>query len=283
MHLSQSLHFNRTAEACHISPPGLTRAIQKLEEEAGTVLFQRDNRQVNLTPAGQMLRVYAKAILENWEGFQQQLAQSQGEIKGRIRLFCSVTASYSLLRPILQVFREKYPQVHILLQTGEAAQAINMVKSGDADLVIAARPDNLDSSLEFQNMVSVPLIFIAPQSHKWESLNSSHPHWEEIPFILPAHGLSRYRMDKWFKKNRLTPSIYAEVAGNEAIIAMVGLGCGIGIVPELVLKESSLAMEVRSIEPQPKLDPYEVGFCVRSKSLSSPIVAAFWALTRRGL
>lgn len=280
LHLSNTLHFHRTAEACHISPPGLTRAIQRLEEELDTALFQRDNRQVNLTFAGQLLKKYAEKVLENLEEFQQELAISRGELKGCIRLFCSVTASYSLLRPILYSFREKYPQVHILLQTGDEAQAVNMVLNGDADLVITAKPENLNSSLEFMKMNSVPLIFISPRNHTWESLKNGNPCWNEIPFVLPVHGLARQRVDKWFKKNHIRSDIYAEVVGNEAIIAMVGLGCGIGIVPELVLNESSLAREIQPLSPQPQMEPYEVGFCIRSRSLSSPIVSTFWNLIK---
>lgn len=280
LHLANTLHFNRTAEACHISPPGLTRAIQRLEEEAGTKLFQRDNRQVNLTSSGKMLKTYAETILNNWENFQQEVAISRGELKGTIRLFCSVTASYSLLRPILFLFREKYPQVHILLQTGEEAQAINMVMNGEADLVITAKPDLLNSSLEFLKMDSVPLLLIAPKKHSWKSLNTTKPCWNEIPFILPARGLARQRIDKWFRKNHIHADIYAEVVGNEAIIAMVGLGCGIGVVPELVLKQSSLEREIKCIPLRPQMEPYEVGFCVRSRSLGSPVISTFWNLMR---
>lgn len=280
LHLSNTLHFHRTAEACHISPPGLTRAVQRLEEDVGTVLFQRDNRRVELSPAGQRFKAYAETIVNSWEDFQQQVALNRGELRGSIRLFCSVTASYSLLRPIVTLFREKYPHVHIVLQTGEEAQAITMVKSSEADIVITARPETLNASLEFISMVSVPLIFVAPENHPWDSLNTQKPRWNTIPFILPAHGLARQRMDKWFRKNNVTPEIYAEVVGNEAIIAMVGLGCGIGIVPELVLKESSLIKEIISIRPRPKIEPYEVGYCVQSRSLGSPVVCAFWDLIR---
>ena len=167
-----------------------------------------------------------------------------------------------------------------MLQTGEEAQAITMVKSGEADIVITARPENLNPSLDFISMISVPLIFVVSENHNWDTLTTQNPRWNTIPFILPAHGLARQRMDKWFRKNNVTPEIYAEVVGNEAIIAMVGLGCGIGIVPELVLKESSLMKEIIPVCPRPEIEPYEVGFCVQSRSLGSPVIFSFWELIR---
>ena len=46
--------------------------------------------------------------------------------------------------------------------------------------------------------------------------------------IVSEHGLARKRIDAWIKKKRIQPNIYAQVAGNEVILSMVGLGCGIG-------------------------------------------------------
>ncbi|RJX28067.1 MAG: HTH-type transcriptional activator IlvY, partial [Desulfurivibrio sp.] len=57
-------------------------------------------------------------------------------------------------------------------------------------------------------------------------------------------GLGRRRLDKWFQERGITPNIYAQVAGNEAIITMVGLGCGIGVVPQLVLDKSPMLDQV---------------------------------------
>ena len=53
-HLAHSLHFGRTSRACNLSPSALTRTIQRIEEELGQPLFQRDNRTVTLAPAGYM-------------------------------------------------------------------------------------------------------------------------------------------------------------------------------------------------------------------------------------
>jgi LysR family positive regulator for ilvC len=54
-HLSQSLHFGKTAQAHHISPSTLSRAIQRLEDEVGYELLHRDNRTVVLTDSGKKI------------------------------------------------------------------------------------------------------------------------------------------------------------------------------------------------------------------------------------
>ena len=96
--------------------------------------------------------------------------------------------------------------------------------------------------------------------------------------ILAETALSRKRVEAWFRGRGVRPNVYAEVAGHEAILSMVRLGCGVGVVPELVLRESSLAREVRVLEVEPELPPYVVGLCAHRRRLASPIVRAFWEI-----
>ena len=69
-------------------------------------------------------------------------------------------------------------------------------------------------------------------------------------------------MDEWFEERSLAPTIYAQVAGNEAIVSMVSLGFGVGVVPRIVLDNSPLANKVQVLDVQPELEPYEVGPCL---------------------
>ena len=80
------------------------------------------------------------------------------------------------------------------------------------------------------------------------------------------------------KKKVILPDIRSEVSGNEALIAMVRLGCGIGIVPQLVLERSPFRDEVQVLEHAPQLDPYTVGLCAAKRSLSRPAVKKLWDL-----
>ncbi|MBU0960624.1 MAG: HTH-type transcriptional activator IlvY, partial [Proteobacteria bacterium] len=91
-------------------------------------------------------------------------------------------------------------------------------------------------------------------------------------------GLSRERTDHWFHEKGIVPNIYAQVAGNEAIIAMVGLGCGVGVVPELVLEKSSLKGQINLLEVSPELESFSIGICTMKKNMLLPQVEAFWRI-----
>ncbi len=94
--------------------------------------------------------------------------------------------------------------------------------------------------------------------------------------VLSATGLSRRRAEAWFRARGLHPHVYAEVSGHEAIISMVRLGCGVGIVPRLVLERFAQENEVRRLEVEPPLEPYVVGLCARRRRLDFPPARAFW-------
>jgi LysR family positive regulator for ilvC len=103
--------------------------------------------------------------------------------------------------------------------------------------------------------------------------------WGSIPMILPVRDLARTRVDAWFRKKGARPLVYAEVSGNEAILAMVGLGCGMGVVPELVRGDGSTEERGDRVSADPPLEPYRVGLCALKKK---PLVAAgqgFWDLS----
>ncbi|MGD9162424.1 MAG: HTH-type transcriptional activator IlvY [Desulfobacteraceae bacterium] len=269
LHLCRSLHFSKTSQACNISAPGLTRAIQRLEQETGERLFERDNRSVSLTPTGVLFQKYAENMVAAWQEFTDMKSRTPGEVYGELRLYCSVTASYMILKQLLSDYRKAYPGVQIYIQTGEAEAAVRQVMDGSADISIAARPDSLSRRIDFKTVTMTPLVFIAGKDFKYESADTA-------PFILPAHGPSRKRIEQWFDKKKISPPIYAEVSGNEAIIAMASLGFGVGVVPGLVLDQSSLKKDIKILPLAPELKGYEVGYCCPHRKNRKAAVNAFW-------
>ena len=282
-HLAGSLHFGRTSQACNITPSGLTRTIQRLEAELNKQLFVRDNRSVALTPAGKTFWNYAEDAIQRWNELQKSLS-ADSVLRGELSIYCSVTAILGILPEILGRFRTAYPKVHINLQTGDAAMALARLQNGEVDVTIAALPDKRPPQLEFIKLVETPLLFIAPARFPETVLYTADGSidWRRTPLIIAERGLSRTRAQRWFIEERVVPTIYAQVAGNEAIITMVSLGCGVGIVPALVLEKSPLQDQVTILDPAPQLEPFSVGICTVGKNRTNPIVQAFWKTSMAG-
>lgn len=78
-------------------------------------------------------------------------------------------------------------------------------------------------------------------------------------------------------RETITVKVYSEVSGHEAILALIKLGCGVGIVPELVLEKSPLRGELRVLDVRPRLAPFRVAACIKRLALKAPLTGAFWA------
>ena len=283
LNLSETLHFGQTGEAMHLSASAVSRTIRRIEDEVGQRLLERDNRTVRLTETGRQFQSYARQALGQWQTFHQSVKQESAGLKGEISVFCSVTAAYSVLSGVLESFRLRYPDIEIKLRTGDQADAIGHLLAGDDDIAIAARPDKLSSRLQFQTLTHSPLQFISPAIHcavesqlrSYTDTSSPIP-WQEIPFIVSERGLARTRLDHWFRSQGVKPDIYAQVSGHEAIVSMVGLGFGVGVVPELVLTNSPLKDKVQVLDVQPPLTPFAIGLSAAAQRLENPLVKAFW-------
>jgi LysR family transcriptional regulator, positive regulator for ilvC len=284
LHLSRSLHFGRTSRECHVSPSALSRSIQRLEDEAGATLFVRDRRSVALTDEGRLLQGFAHDTLARYEALEQRLSRSQDRLQGTVSIFASVTACQSFLPPLLAQFRRTHPEVQIRLETGYALDALAMLRSGSVDVAVAALPDDIPPTLAARVVVRIPLVFVAPAETAAvsELLSREVVPWGEVPMVLPSAGLARDYVDRWFRKKRVMPRIYGEVAGSEAILSLVSLGCGVGIVPRLVADQSPLKSSLSVLDVEPRLQPFRVGVCTEKKKLKSPVVKAFWESMDQG-
>ncbi len=280
--LAETLHFGRASRQANISTSALSRSIRQLESELGVTLFARDNRTVELTPEGRTFLRYARDAVMQWDQIRFELTDPADELAGEVSLYCSVTASHSILVDLLNRFRPAHPGVEIRLATGDPEHAIDRVVALEEEVAIAARPDDLPRGVEFRSIEPSPLVFIAPVESDDEVFASLPPAvaagWAEVPMILAVSGIARDRVDAWFRSLGVEPRIYAQVAGNEAIVSMVSLGLGVGVVPQIVLDNSPLTDRVRVLDVAPALAAYDLGLVTLKRHLNNPLVRAFWTL-----
>ena len=281
VNLAECLHFGRASEVSYVSPSALSRSIQRLENELGVTLFERNNRSVSLTNAGSLFLTHARDALSEWDAIRNRLMEEEGELHGEVSMYCSVTASYSFLFEILTRFRQDHPRIEIKLHTGDPEDAIARVLSGVEDIAIGARPDKLPAGMAFKQIAISPLVFISAKRQDQKILSkdieTEANEWAGNPMILPERGLARARVDEWFRTLSVQANIYAQVAGNEAIVSMVSLGFGVGVVPQIVLDNSPLSDTIQVLDVQPGLEAYQVGLFTLEKKLASPIISAIWS------
>lgn len=260
--LSRELHFGKAASALNMSPSALSRVITRLEEELHTVLLDRSNRQVILTPEGEKFRVFAVQSLADMKNLKDSLEdEGSEEITGTLPLYASVTACYTILPRFVRQLNQRYPKVKISVETGDPAGALASVRDGRCLLAVAAIPEEGLSTMETVVMEHTPLVYAACKNGPYtEVYGSPQDIVSTVPLILPKAGLARKRFDKWTKSRNVHPVIAAETEGNEAILALAQLGLGIGLVPRIVLENGPYKGEFIIHEAGNALGHYDVGF-----------------------
>ncbi|EAQ95810.1 HTH-type transcriptional activator IlvY [Congregibacter litoralis] len=281
--VNSSLSFTRTASEQHLSISAVSRCIHRLEEELGERLFDRDRRGMTATSAARRLQTVAERMLSDWRSLQQSLGDDE-RLQGELRIFCSVTATHRLLSPLLAAYREAFPRVQILLQTGDQADGFERVRRGSSDVAVIARPESQGESYAFAPLANTPMCLCLPlvdcalsdalqgrsEKELWTVLG-------DLPWVLPARGVSKDLIDQWLRgRFSRQPVVYARVAGHEAIVAMVSLGLGVAVLPRLVVEASGLENSLRVIDLGNELPEFEISLCARQPRLTDPVIQGLW-------
>ena len=135
---ASELNFTRAAERCNVTQPSLTRAIRHLEDELGGDLFRRERPQAQLTELGQRMHPMLKQCYESALGVRSLAAAiNSGEI-GSLKLALSRTINLDLLTPHFAELSRLFKRIEVKLLRGTSPEIVGLLKSGEADLAIAA-------------------------------------------------------------------------------------------------------------------------------------------------
>ncbi|MGW5360257.1 HTH-type transcriptional activator IlvY [Actinopolymorpha pittospori] len=277
LHLASSLNFTRTAADCHVSPATLSRTVQRLEAATGHRLLDRGPHGVALTEHGHRFRTYATGALELWDRYCDNDLAEDG-LSGNLRVFASVTACQGLLPDLLAPLRKSHPRVRISVRTGDAAAALALLDEGEADLAVAALPSRIPATLLARPVARTPLALVRADPPRSNELVPG----PDEPFVLPRQGLVREIANRWFRRLGITPRITAEADGHEALLTLVALDYGTGIIPDLVLQHCSLRHRLHADSTASSPGELTIGACVRRTDLRRPLVAAAWSATGPG-
>ncbi|MGH1565400.1 LysR family transcriptional regulator [Mumia sp. DW29H23] len=159
--VAEELHFGRAAERLNMTQPPLSRMIQKLEREIGVRLFDRDNRGVAITTAGQAFLVEAKRLLALAEAAPDLARRiSRGSV-GTVRIGFTAASAYGVLPGLLDHLSRTVPDIDVDLYEMVTREQIEGLLTHGIDLGLARPPfdpDEFGSRLlrREEMMVAVP-------------------------------------------------------------------------------------------------------------------------------
>lgn len=236
--VAEELHFGRAAERLHISQPPLSQQIQALEEHIHAKLLERNNRNVALTPAGNMFLKEAYQILSQVDAAATKAARMEKGELGELSIgFTSTTPFMHKVTMSLRQYREAYPEVSIHMHQMNTKQQIAPLITGRIDMGIMRNtilPEQLDYQLLFKEsfMVAVyeghPLLEYEKQGIDIQQL-ANYP----LIFFEREVGTALYdEINRLLTSAGIVPKISQEAGEAMTILGLVSAGMGISIITE---------------------------------------------------
>jgi len=243
--VAERLHVTRAAAVLNMTQSAASAAIHALETRLGTVLFNRIGRRLELTEAGTVLLPEAKIVLAKVWGAEQALADLNGLLRGRLRLWASQTIAGYWLPPILYRFHAAHPGVIVELHIGNTQQVSRAVLDGAADLGFVE--GDVDDPVLAQIPVAVDqLVMVVARSHELASVKSIEAdHLRRTRWVLREKGSgTRQVFEDGLRQRGLDPTeldVVMELPSNEAVRSVVEAGAGATAISRLVVAEKLAA------------------------------------------
>src|SRR5260370_42040169 len=157
--VSELRSFTEAGRALNVSQPPLSRTIRQIEEAVGARLFDRDTRNVELTPAGRELAPIARRILGEFEGAFSELAQLVEGGSGRVTVAALPSIAAAILPATIQRFRHAHSQADFTILDALSDVIVSAVDEGHADLGVTVRPP-LSERLAYRPLLSDDFVLV---------------------------------------------------------------------------------------------------------------------------
>ncbi|WP_373054368.1 LysR family transcriptional regulator [Thioalkalivibrio sp.] len=224
--------FSAAAERLHLTQPAISKRIQSLEATLERPLFERQGRRVRPTEVAERLLPEAREILARLRAIEQQVADLDQVVRGRIRLATSHHIALHRLPAPLSAMREHYPGLDLELAFMDSEAGIEAVMHGDADLALATLPEDLPKGTEAHTIWTDHLVPMVARNRADATPRDTLRRLHDWPAILPpADSTTRRQIDQALTTQGLHPIAAQESPYLEVIRMMIAAGLGIGFLP----------------------------------------------------
>jgi DNA-binding transcriptional LysR family regulator len=170
--LCESLNFRRAAAKCNVTQPALSRAIRKLEQELGGLLFRREAQQAGLTDLGRLVRPQLEEIAARAKGVELAAQQFLKLENAPLRLGALCTIGPAIITKFLKEFSYQNPAVTITLRDGAVKGLIQLLLDDGIDFAIMAQPHDYDRRLRVQQLYDENFTVAFGLRHPFENMNA---------------------------------------------------------------------------------------------------------------
>jgi len=238
--LAEELHFGRAAKRAHISQPGLSHQIKRLESELGITLVHRTSRKVELTAAGDVFARGSKRLLDELNELVLDAKRTASGTVGHLRIGFVGTAMLALIPEVVQQMRARHPKV-----------VLSLNERGTSSLIQELLKKRLDVAFIYNLTTGYPGLEVKAiaQESVGLALPSGHPlarrkrvqlsEFANDNFILFPRSLGPDNYDCLMRAcatSGFTPKIVQEAENIPTILGLVSCGLGVAFASETVMQ-----------------------------------------------
>ncbi|EJX10802.1 LysR family transcriptional regulator [gut metagenome] len=242
-------NFAKAAEELHVTQPTLSSMLVKLEEELDVRIFDRSNKRVVPTDAGEKIVAQAQRTLREAERIEELVAEYKGEASGKFMVAVGPTIAPYILPQFIHNYTDKYPQVELNIVELKAEAMIEGLIQGSLDAGIAISGNQQAGILEIPLYTENFWVYLSEQC--WRKLPMFRPEnlEHEQMWIMKEAQCLRESAFSFCKARSVGKRIY-EAGSIETLIRIVDLNGGFTIIPEMHLPflQENQRKNVRRIE-----------------------------------
>jgi DNA-binding transcriptional LysR family regulator len=271
--------FGRAAETLHATQPGVSQQIARLEHHFGVRLFTRGTRPAELTAAGEQIAARGRDILAAVARLESDAHAWASGKAGALALGLSSSVSASSIPPRIREFQEEQPQYSLTVDVASADVLFERLEAGVLDAVLTTLPPHGTAYLDIT--ITVQQLGVAlPSGHPAatrKSLTITDLLNEQFIVVPRTRHAEIYdHLVAVFTASGRTLTIAAEEVAFPSILARVGMGEGVGLVPVELPTSPGSGTVIVPLTAGPSLP---VRFLTRHGA-ASPAVAALLAHLR---
>lgn len=249
--VAEELHFHRAAARLNMTQPPLSRRIQALEHRLGTVLLWRDSRAVRLTPAGHAFLEDARRLLRLAEGAALQARRVGRGQSGAVTIGFTAASSYGVLPRLVGLIRRQLPEIALTLREAVSLEQMKALQAGQFDLALL-RPTGRAAGVVSTRVQRETLLVALPRGHALAARPAiALAALEDEPLITYPPVEGRYLHDLitgLFRLAGIVPERVQHISQTHSILALVGAGLGVALVPRAAERLQPAEVALRPLE-----------------------------------
>jgi LysR family transcriptional regulator for metE and metH len=228
----------RAADLLNITQSALSHQVKGLEDQTGVELFVRRTKPLKLSSAGHKLLKLAEKILPEVAAMEEDFRSLRSGRSGRLHIAIECHACFEWLFPVLEQFRQAWPDVDVDIRPGLSFDALPALQREEVDLVVSSDPEDIDG-VEFSPLFDYDPVFVASSQHPL----AAKPFVVAEDFrdeLLITYPVERARLDVFSQlliPAKVEPRAIRQVELTAVILLLVASNRGVAVLPDWVVRE----------------------------------------------